>query len=194
METGLEGKPWWHGLLIGVLVVGVALFAANRFMYSPMKREIAGQQGRIADLESQIRRGEAAAAQEEQFEARVQRLREDLDKLLTILPERRDVDKIMDQVQALARQEDLSISRFQPRGEIEREYFNEWPINISLSGTYHNLARFFDRLSRYERIFNVDTLRVNAINDQSPARTISTEFLGKTFIYNDAVIDEGATP
>ena len=76
-----------------------------------------------------------AAAQEEQFQARVERLREDLDKLLTILPERRDVDKIMDQVQALARQEDLSISRFQPRGEIEREYFNEWPINISLSGT-----------------------------------------------------------
>ena len=191
METGLEGKPWWQGLLIGVVVAGIALFAANRFMFAPMNQEITTQERRIADLESQIRRGEAAAAQEEQFEARVTRLREDLGKLLTILPERRDVDKIMDQVQALARQEDLSISRFQPRGEIEREYFNEWPINIELTGTYHNLARFFDRLSRYERIFNVDTLRVSSLSGQSPSRTISTEFLGKTFIYNDAELEGG---
>ncbi len=191
METGLEGKPWWQGLIVGLLVVAVAGYAANQFKFAPMKREIGGQETRIADLDSQIRRGEAAAAQEEQFQERVARLQEELNKLLTILPERRNVDEIIRQVQALAQQEDFTIARFQPRDEVEKEYFNEWPISVNLSGTYHNLARFFDRLSRYERIFNVDTMRIDAIGNQSPTRTITASFVGKTFIYNEDEPSEG---
>jgi len=196
METGLEGKPWWHGVLIGLLVVAFGYFGANRFWFGPMKAQIAGQRNLIVDLDSQIRRGEAAEAQEEQFADRVEALNGELDKLLEILPERRNVDEIMNQVQRLARAEDFSVQRFQPRTEVEKEYFNEWPISVNVSGTYHNLARFFDRLSRYERIFNIDTLRIDAIKNPSPTRTINASFVAKTFIYNEAddASPEGAGP
>ncbi len=186
METGLEGKPWWHGVLIALVLIAIAYFAANRFWFTPMKREISGQENRIVELEDQIRRGEAAERQEEQFEDRVARLTAELDKLLEILPERRNVDEIMDQVRRLAQQEDFTIRRFQPRAEVEKEYFNEWPIAVNITGTYHNLARFFDRLSRYERIFNIETLRIDALNSTTPTRSINANFVGKTFIYNDA--------
>lgn len=196
METGLEGKPWWHGVLIGLLVAVVGYYAANRFWFGPMKAQIAGQRNLIVELDSQIRRGEAAEAQEEQFADRVEALNGELDKLLEILPERRNVDEIMNQVQRLARAEDFSVQRFQPRTEVEKEYFNEWPISVNVSGTYHNLARFFDRLSRYERIFNIDTLRIDAIKNPSPTRTINASFVAKTFIYNEAddASPEGAGP
>ncbi len=185
METGLEGKPWWHGVVVALVLIALGYYVANRFWFTPLERQISNQNNRITELDSQIRQGEAAEAQEEQFQARVERLTGELDKLLDILPERRNVHEIMDQVRRLAQQEDFTIVRFQPRAEVEKEYFNEWPIAINLEGTYHNLARFFDRLSRYERIFNIDTLRIDAINSPSPTRSIRANFVGKTFIYNE---------
>ena len=83
----------------------------------------------------------------------------------------------------LAEQEDFVLSEFRPSAEIEKDFFNEWPIAVKIEGTYHNLARFFDRMSRFSRIFNIDNLRILAKRDGQ--HTINASFTAKTFVYKD---------
>ena len=185
METGLEGKPWYIGLVIG-LVIGVILLAVGyQFKLKDMRAQITGQERTLADLQNQIKRGEAARAQLPQFQERVAKAQQDLDKLLDILPDRRNVHELVRQVRLLAEREDFTLTRFTTGRQTQREYFNEWPITISLQGTYHNLARFFDRMSRFSRIINVDDLRIGTVRNQLPNRTIGASFVAKTFIYRD---------
>jgi type IV pilus assembly protein PilO len=183
METGLEGKPWYFGLAVGLILGAIVVGLGYRFKLQPMNQQIATQESRIADLQDQIRRGEAARAQLPQFEARIAALRVELDKLLEILPERRMVYQILRQLRALTEREDFTLSRVTPQGEREQEYFYEWPIRVYVQGTYHNLARLFDRLSRFSRIINVDELTISALSRQTNNRTISATFVAKTFIY-----------
>ncbi|HVS65373.1 MAG TPA: type 4a pilus biogenesis protein PilO [Thermoanaerobaculia bacterium] len=183
METGLEGKPWYFGLVIGLVVGGLLVGLGYRFKLQGMRQEIASQESRLADLQDQIRRGEAARAQLPQFESRVAALRIELDKLLEILPERRMVYQILRQLRALTEREDFTLSRVTPSGEVEQEFFYEWPIRVYVQGTYHNLARLFDRLSRFSRIINVDQLTISALSRQTNNRTIDASFVAKTFIY-----------
>ncbi len=182
-ETGLEGKPWWAGALLGVAlsVAGVLLGFQLQLKEMHLTRET--QDGQIAQLQAKISRGLAAKAKLPQFREDVALLEVQLTKLLRILPPRRDVQDVLRRFRVLAEQEDFVLSEFRPSAEIEKDFFNEWPIAVKIEGTYHNLARFFDRMSRFSRIFNIDNLRILARPDGQ--HTINASFTAKTFVYKD---------
>jgi type IV pilus assembly protein PilO len=200
MQTGLEGKPWYVGLGIGVVIGGLLLFLAHRMYLSNMERQIKGQEKKKAELQQQIAEGEAARAQLPQFQERVRRLELDLEKLLRILPDRRNVHELIRQFRAIAEREDFDLIKFSPKPEVEKEFFNEWPMQLTVEGTYHALARFFDRMSRFSRIINIETLRLQAERGD-PSKTLQASFTAKTFVYKeteelpeDAAAGAGAAP
>lgn len=189
MQTGLEGKPWYIGAVLGLVLAIVIAFAGYKMKLERMQRDIDGQEKRLAELQQKIQEGEAAEKQLPQFRERVARLENDLEKLLRILPNKRNVSELIRQLRAIAEREDFDLVRFDPGAEVEREFFNEWPISIALEGNYHALARFFDTLSRFSRIINVDNLRVTA-RRKDPTKTLTANFTAKTFVYQDE--EEGA--
>jgi Tfp pilus assembly protein PilO len=108
--------------------------------------------------------------------------------LEVIIPLRREVDVILRRVQQMAFDSRLDLIRFTPRGEINREFYSEWPIPMEIRGSYHNLAAFFDRLSKFARIFNIDNFTVKALSNQTDEMTISSTFTAKTYMF----LEEGA--
>ncbi len=191
MQTGLEGKPWYFGLLGGLVVAAILIGLGYQVKVKGLKEEIARQDKQLAKLEARIQEGEAAQKQLPEFQEMVRRLEADLEKLLRILPDKRAVHDLIRQFRAVAEREDFDLIRFQPGREVEKEFFNEWPMQLSVRGSYHALARFFDRMSRFSRIINIDQLRVqgNRRGNTDPTRTIEANFTAKTFVYKE---DEGA--
>ena len=52
LKTGLEGKPWYIGLAVG-LGVGVVLFALGFWrLLQPMREEIAGYEAKLSELQT----------------------------------------------------------------------------------------------------------------------------------------------
>jgi Tfp pilus assembly protein PilO len=184
IETGLEGKPWWVGALIGLgLGVAVALLG-YQLQIKGMLQQRDRNNSQIVELQGKISRGLAAKAKLPQFREEVALLEVQLEKLLKILPPRRDVQDVLRRFRALAEQEDFVLSEFRPGQEVQKDFYNEWPITVRLRGTYHNLARFFDRMSRFSRIFNVDNLQITQ-NRGRDQHTIQASFTAKTFVYQE---------
>lgn len=191
METGLEGRPWYFGLAIGLLVLGVLGYLGYSMQIQDMQKTQEKQVRDMQKLQGQIVRAEAAQAKLPQFRTEVALLELELQKLLVILPPRRDVPTLLRRFRTLAEQGDFALNTFAPSSEVERDFYNEWPISVELQGTYHNLAEFFDRMSRFSRIFNVDSLRIR----QRPQaqHSITANFVAKTFVYKELATaeDEG---
>lgn len=189
METGLEGKPWYFGVAVGV-VLGILVAGLGWYQLVQPKRDaIAAQERTLQELQKKINEGRAAQQNLPRFREEVRLLEEELEKLLRILPARRNVHEIMRRVRLLVERGDLSLKRFRPGNERERDFYSEWPMNISLEGDYHNLALFFDRIGRFSRIINVDNLRISALGGQSE-HTLSATFTAKTFIYKESEVDD----
>jgi Tfp pilus assembly protein PilO len=185
MKTGLEGRPWYFGLAVGLLVLGVLGYLGYTLQIQVMQETRERQVRDIEKLQGEIARAEAAQARLPQFRREVALLEVELQKLLVILPPRRDVPTLLRRFRTLAEQGDFALNTFAPSSEVEKDFYNEWPISVELQGTYHNLAEFFDRVSRFSRIFNVDSLRIR----QRPQaqHSITANFVAKTFVYKELV-------
>ncbi len=183
MQTGLEGKPWYFGAITGVVIAVVLYLLGNVFFFKPIQQQIQGQERRLGQLQTRIQEGRAAKLRLPQFREEVERLQLDLDKLLRILPARRNTPDLLRRIRSLTEQGDFDLLRFTPGNFVPKDFYYEWPINIALNGQYHNLALFFDRIRRFSRIINVENLAINALHRAGSIYTISATFTAKTFVY-----------
>lgn len=191
-QTGLEGKPWYFGLIAGLVVGGIIYFGAHRMLLKPKKATIGALESDLTGLQAKIQEGRAAQQQLPRFREEVRQLELELDKLLRILPARRNTPELMRRVRTLAEQGDFNLLRFTPGAFVEQDFYSEWPIAINLEGTYHNLAQFFERVSRFSRIINIEDLQVASLTAESD-HTISASFRAKTFVYKEED-EEGSAP
>lgn len=194
IQTGLEDKPWYVGALIGLVLGLGTYYGVNRTMLKPKKAELVSMETRLTDLRAQIQEGQTAQRQLPRFREEVRQLELQLDRLLRILPARRNTPDLLRRIRALAEQGDFDLLRFTPGGLVEQEFYSEYPISMSLEGDYHNLALFFEQVSRFPRIMNIDNLKIDALRRDDAIHTLAASFDAKTFVYVEEVEEEEADP
>jgi len=178
----IEDRPWYYALGIGVLVGALLAGAVHWFWFKPLGEEIQRKKVELEGLNQEIAKGRAAERKLSQFREEVKRLELELAKLLQILPSKRNTEELIKRIETLTRQGDFTLKKFTPGEFVQKEFYAEWPIEVQVEGTYHNLALFFDRMSRFSRIINVEDLKIGALPDV-PGKSIASSFVAKTFIY-----------
>jgi len=181
----LEGKPWYWGLGIGVVLAGGLIFAADYFLIEDVKSQIRAAEAQIKELDTKIEQGRSAQRKLPQFREEVHRLELELEKLRRILPSTRNTEEIIKKIKSLVDQGDFVLHKltFPKIAPVKSgDPYAEWPITVSVDGRYHNLAILFNRLSNFSRIMNVEQINISAMSNQSE-RTITSEFVAKTFVY-----------
>jgi type IV pilus assembly protein PilO len=187
----VEEKPWYYALGIGVFVAALLAGAVHWFYFKPLQEEIANKKVELEGLNQEIAKGRAAERKLAQFREEVKRLELELSKLLQILPSKRNTEELIKRIETLTRQGDFTLKKFTPAEFVQKEFYAEWPIEIQVEGTYHNLALFFDRMSRFSRIVNVEDMNVKSL-DNVPGKSIASNFTAKTFIYTGDETGQGA--
>jgi type IV pilus assembly protein PilO len=187
----LENRPWYVAVIIGVVLVGALLWAFESYLFSDIQKDIKARTNDLQVLQGKVREGKAAEARLPQFREEAERLETELQRLLRILPTARQTDELIKKIKSLTERGNFRLVSFQPQAFVKQEFYSEWPIAVHLEASYHELALFFDRLSRFSRIINVDSLSIGTDQRKSSNYTINTTFTMKTFIYGE-VKQEGA--
>ena len=117
-----------------------------------------------------------------EFRAQVGELEARLNNLKAVLPEEKDAADLLRRMQTVATQSNLTIKSFKPAPTVTKQLHAEWPINLELDGTYHNLALFFDRVSKFTRIVNISGLDVRSKEKPDANSTISASCVATTFV------------
>jgi type IV pilus assembly protein PilO len=195
MALTLDGKPAWVALVVG-LVLAAAIVGVTQYMFiGDIDEKIRGAEARIKELDTKIQQGRAAQRTLPQFKEEVNRLQLELDKLRRILPSTRNTEEIIKKLKSLVDQGDFVLHKLtfpklsQPKAG--GEPYAEWPISVSVDGRYHNLAILFNRLSNFSRIMNVEQITISALTNQAE-RTITSDFVAKTFVYVEPKEPEAA--
>jgi type IV pilus assembly protein PilO len=175
---------------LGVSAVIAALICGGFywFWYSDALETQKKHETRLAELQTQIRALEATANKLPEFQREVQALEARLETLKRILPPEKEMPDLMRRLQYLAAQSSLQIRKFNPAAPVQKEFFQEVPVNLELEGTYHNLGAFLDRISRMSRLVNVGNLKIKAQSKPTINNTVEVSAVATTYVYQDTAV------
>jgi type IV pilus assembly protein PilO len=184
MALTLDDKPWWMGLLVGLVLAAAIVYGVQSLLVKDIRQDIDETDRKIAELDEKISQGQAAERKLPQFREEVKRLELELEKLRRILPSTRNTEEIIKKIKSLVDQGEFTLKKlsFPPLGRGTSDMYAEWPISIQVDGRYHDLAILFNRLGNFSRIINVEQIGIRALPNQQ-TRTIAATFTAKTFVY-----------
>jgi type IV pilus assembly protein PilO len=191
MELSLSKLPWWAQLGAFVVVCGLAIFGFWNYYVTEVDADLALKQTHLASLNNDITKGIATARRLGEFENEVTGLEHRLDSLKNVLPEQKDVANVLRRLQGLAVQSNLTLLRFTPAAQKQLPQYAEVPYRLTAEGSFHNLALFFDRVSKFPQIINVGDISITARPRPDPNTTIIADLTATTFVLQDAGAGRG---
>jgi len=185
MELSLTKLPW-YGQVGAFLMLALAGVGAFVYYYEmPARVEFESRHMQLEALKKDITMGTNTARKLPEFRAQVGELEARLANLKAVLPEEKDAADLLRRMQTVATQSNLTIKSFKPSPTLTKQLHAEWPINLELDGNFHNLAMFFDRVSKFTRIVNISGLEVKGKDSNAktdPNSTITASCVATTFV------------
>jgi len=182
--------PWFAYVLIAVIILGLFYFV----YYKPKNDELQNIMGERIKVEAEVAHLKQKKQELDKIEAELEQMKATLSKLEAIIPQKEEISNILKSMQQLAYDTRLNIVKFIQKPEIVKEFYAEQPIEVAITGDYHNLAIFFDRLNAFQRLFNIEDFSIKALREQTDAATVSAEWMVKTYIYREEPPEEPPAP
>ena len=185
MELTLTKLPWYAqvGAFVALAIGGCGAF--YYYYEMPARADMVSRQTQLVSLRADVNKGLATAKKLPEFKSQVTDLEGRLANLKAILPEEKDAADLLNRMQTVAAQSNMTIKGFKPAPTVTKQLHAEWPITLELEGTYHNLALFFDRVGKFTRIVNISGLDVRGKDKPDAGATITATCVATTFVLLD---------
>ena len=175
----MKNWPWYGYLLFAVLLFALAFF----FYFKPQNVKLKALTAERVKVEGEVQNLKQKKRELDKIEADLVAMTAKLKTLEVNIPQRKEIADILRQIQSLAYDSRLDVLRFAPGKEINKEYYAEWPIPIQVSGNYHNLGTFFDKLSKFARVFTIENFSIKTLTRQTDLNTVSANWTAKTYFF-----------
>jgi len=106
-----------------------------------------------------------------------------LKSALQELPDNREIPDLLSSISSLARDAGLAVPLFKTEPESFREFYAEVPVSISVEGTYHQIATFFDEVGHLPRIVNINQIIIREPRVGDSQVSVKSECVATTFRY-----------
>jgi type IV pilus assembly protein PilO len=156
-------------IFLGTIVLLAGLFIW--FIYLPKSEEIAQTRAEIAKLQQKLNQAIVRAKALKKFEAEYAEVDAQFQEALKLLPNTKEIPSLLKAITQLGTDSQLEFLLFSPQRERPQDFFMEIPVSIEVSGTYHNVAVFFDKVGQMERIVNILNVSMSPQKDRSTTLT-----------------------
>jgi len=177
----MKDWPWYYFIVIAVLVLGFFYL----LYYKPKSSELSSIRNDRERTEMDVIQLRAKKKQMDKIETQVKEMSVSLKELETVIPSKKETSDILTRTQQLAYDSNLDIKKYTPKGEVLKEFYSDWPIEIEVHGGTHNLAKFFAKLSNFPRLFTVENFNIKNLASQTSNTTISAKFTTQTYIQRE---------
>jgi len=168
-------------IFVGTVVLIVGLFIW--LVYIPKADEIKTIKSDLDRLERNIRLVRVRAKNLKKLEANFAKFQADLKVAIKLLPTTSEIPSLLKNITKLGNDANLEFLLFSPEKQVSKEFYVEIPVRIEVLGSYHNVAMFFDKVGKLDRIVNVVDVDMTPIQELST--TLKTSCKATTYMFEE---------
>jgi len=104
--------------------------------------------------------------------------------LLKQLPNKSEVESLLVEINQAGMGRGLQFDLFKPGQEVTKDFYAELPINVKITGSYHDFGAFAGDIGRLSRIVTLNNILITS-NPKGKDGTLAMDAVTKTFRYLD---------
>jgi len=174
----------WPGpvkLLLSVMLF-VALVGAGYWFYiKTLQQELAKVAGEESGLRADLETKAVLAANLESYRQQMKEMEDSFGDLLRQLPGKTEVPGLLEDITFTGLGSGLEFSNIALQPEAAQEFYIELPINIVVTGGYHDFGTFVSGVSSLSRIVTLHDFAIRANENRSE---LTMNITARTYRYN----------
>lgn len=169
-------------ILVGLFVI--VLIAGWWFVWADQLDALNARQQDELKLKEEFVTKKGQAANLELYTQQLNEIDRSFGALLKQLPNKSEVESLLIEINQSGMGRGLQFDLFKPGQENVKDFYAELPINVRLTGTYHDFGAFAGDIGRLSRIVTLNNISISG-NPQSKDGTLVMDAVTKTFRYLD---------
>lgn len=175
--------------LLVILVLMLIIQGVGAWFYlMPQNEQLQNLKQQEEVLKSTLRIKASKAATLPQLQAQLDELTERYDFLLRQLPVQKELASMLASVNELGLDNALTFTRIDWGEKQNKEFLYRLPLNIELTGNYHDIGDFSEAIAKLPRIINFDDVDWQRVSQESS--TLHFRVRAYTYQFKQEVDDE----
>ena len=133
---------------------------------------------------------QSKAANLESYRKQLEEMKQSFGAMLRQLPNKTEVAELLVDVSQTGLASGLEFQLFKPNAEVPREFYAELPIEIKVTGNYHEFGNFISGLAVLPRIVTIHNIKISKLDTKRAGGEkgddkLTLEATAKTYRYLD---------
>ena len=172
------------GIVFGI-VVGAGVYYTIIEDKAPALERIKQEEVTLRDV---FQNKQRKAANFDAYKAQLAQMEQSFGAMLRQLPGETEIPSLIVDISQTGLAAGLQEKLFVPQSEIPKDFYAEKPITISLSGGYHEIARFVSGVASLPRIVTLHNINITPENSTN-YDMLTLQVTAKTYRYLEQEID-----
>lgn len=172
--------------VIAVLFVAI-LYAGFHFLTRDQLAELEQHEKMEFEIKEEFKVKADQAAKLELYKEQLAEMRASFGALLRQLPEKTEVESLLVDVSQTGLASGLEIQKFKPSDEEKKGFYAELPINLQVTGSFHQMATFISGIAALPRIVTISDLKLEPLKvkgrEEPDAGKLRMSATAKTYRY-----------
>jgi len=168
-----------------IVVLCLTLLAAGYFLDTTKQiAELKKVQAEEQQLRQIFSTKQAKAANLDAYKQQLDEMRISFGTLLRQLPNKTEIETLLTDISQTGISSGLEIDFFKPKGLRPKEFYSEYPIQLKVTGRFHEFAEFISGVAALPRIVTVQDISIKPV-DPKGGEKLSMELSAITYQYLD---------
>ena len=179
----IEGIPTKQRVIIVAAILVLICGGFYQFVYAKKTKMINVLQGSLNTVNTELQDLRAIQKKLEEFRSMIGELESQLETAQKQLPRQKEIPVLLKDISKFGKQTGMEFKSFRPASEVSKGFYAEVPINLVISGPFHNIGKFIDQIVHYPRIVKITSISLGSAKDLEGHVMLQATAKATTFRY-----------